>query len=294
MEKINYKNFGECVRMERNGIVAMVTVDIGPRIIYYGTENVNFLNEDIDRNVSKEGDYFDKTYAPGEKWYLYGGHRVWKSPEDMESYTPDNHKVYYSLRERGGTFTTRAGKNFDYTIDAEMDENGRLDIKNIITSKTEETREISVWALTVAAKGGTLVVPLNDPKDELNPYQNLVMWPYNDLSDDRLYFGKRHLALKQTPRENALKVGLFSEKGRAYYVLGDMALQIDYPWKKGVFGDLWCNFETYTNAHILEVEGLSERFTLKKGDSAVLEEKWSLINNARITEINDKALNAFS
>ena len=88
-----YQNFGKVVKFERNGIILRITLDIGPRIIYYGTEDQNFFKEDVDRNGSMNGEYFDKNFKSGESWYLYGGHRVWKSPEDLETYTPDNYPV---------------------------------------------------------------------------------------------------------------------------------------------------------------------------------------------------------
>ncbi|MEG1529554.1 MAG: hypothetical protein RR405_04285 [Clostridia bacterium] len=273
----NYKNYGKCARFESNGIIALVTLDIGPRIIYFGTEDLNFLNEDLDRNVSKGGEYFDKNFKAGEKWYLYGGHRVWKSPEDLESYTTDNYAVEYTLRERGGSFTTRIAKKLDYTLDIEMNENGELTIKNIITNKDDTARTLSVWALTVAAKGGMLIVPLNDAHDDLNPSQNLVQWPYNELDDERITLTHSHLTVRQTEKPNALKLGIFSEKNVAYYVLKNKALKFEFTPQTGEYGDFCCNFETYTNCHILEVEGLSAKKTISKGESAMLEEKWSII-----------------
>lgn len=39
MQKIvKYKNYGKCVKFEENGMVVMVTIDVGPRIIYFGDE----------------------------------------------------------------------------------------------------------------------------------------------------------------------------------------------------------------------------------------------------------------
>lgn len=293
MRMIEYKNYGKCAEWTRNGITLMITVDIGPRIIFYGVDGKNFLNEDIERNVSKSGEYFDKNFGKGAAWYLYGGHRVWKSPEDLESYTTDNSPVECDMREWGGAFTTRVAKELDYTLDIEIDESGGVTIRNIITNKSNNLRDLSVWALTVAAKGGTLIVPLNEAHDDLNPYQNLVQWPYNDLADERVYFGKKYLAVKQTDKVEALKLGLFSEKRRAYYVLGDKAMKFEFSGGEGVYGDFWCNFETYTNCHILEVEGLSPRHTLSKGQSACLEEKWSVMNGITLDDINDSSLSKF-
>lgn len=67
MKTENYKNYGKCAVFERGGVKVMVTLDVGPRIIWFGTPEFNFMNEDIDRNVSKGGEYFDKTYGKGRR-----------------------------------------------------------------------------------------------------------------------------------------------------------------------------------------------------------------------------------
>ena len=81
-----YKNFGRCVCLENDIIKLMATVDVGPRIIYFGLcGNENILFEDIDRNFYE----MNKGYGI---WYAYGGHRLWSAPETMpETYLPDNH-----------------------------------------------------------------------------------------------------------------------------------------------------------------------------------------------------------
>ena len=205
MNTVEYKNYGKCAVFVRGGTKVMVTLDVGPRIVWFGTEDFNFLNEDLDRNVNKGGDYFDENYGKGTTWYLYGGHRVWKSPEDLETYTPDNFPVECKEREWGGSFTCRAGLRIDHTLDIELAEDGSLTVLNTLTNKGE-ARELSVWGLTVAAKGGTLVLPLNDPVDDLNPVYNVVRWPYNDPEDERLCVGEKFLTLRQTDRPEAIKI----------------------------------------------------------------------------------------
>ena len=154
-------------------------------------------------------------------------------------------------------------------------------------------RSLAVWRLTVVAKGGTMVLPLNDPTDELNPVFNLVSWPYNDPEDPRLFVGRKKLALRQTDKEEAIKVGTFSRKGRAYYVLGDKAMKWECVPEEGEYGDFGCNFETYTNSHILEVEWLSRKFNLAVGEKARMTERWSLVPAASVAELTDEALSAF-
>ena len=224
MKTENFKNYGKCAVFERGGVKLMVTLDVGPRIIWFGTGEFNFMNEDLERNVQKGGEFFDEHYGKGATWYLYGGHRVWKSPEDLETYTPDNFPVEADVRGNGGTFTCRVAKWLDYALDVEMDENGGVTVRNTVTNKSAE-RTLAVWGLTVARKGGTLVLPLNDPVDDLNPVYNLVRWPYNDPADARLRVGGKFLTLRQTDREDAIKIGTFAKKGEAYYAVGDKAMK---------------------------------------------------------------------
>ncbi len=278
-----YKNYGKCVVFERAGIKAVITVDLGPRIIYYGTDDFNFMNEDVDRNVSKNGEFFDNEYKPGETWYLYGGHRVWKSPEDLYTYTPDNYPIPYTIDEDGfgGEFCSESSKKFRYKLVVKMDKNGCLSVKNVALTRVSGEK-FYTWALSVVCKNGTLRVPLNEKVDDLNPVQNLVQWPYNDLADDRVTLTHSHLTVRQTNKPNALKLGLYSKKGRAYYTVGDKTLKwtVEPPKADGKYSDFGCNFETYTNEHILEVEWLSAE--CGDMDEVVLSQRLEIIDTPEI------------
>ncbi len=63
--------------------------------------------------------------------------------------------------------------------------------------------------------------------------------------------------------------------------------------EEGEYGDFGCNFETYTNSHILEVEWLSRKFNLAVGEKARMTERWSLVPAASVAELTDEALSAF-
>ena len=84
----DYKNYGKCLCLD-NGIIKLIaTIDVGPRIVFFGfTDGDNVLFEDIDRN------FYEINNGYGV-WYAYGGHRIWSAPEVMpETYLPDNSKV---------------------------------------------------------------------------------------------------------------------------------------------------------------------------------------------------------
>ena len=270
---IEYKNFGKCVRFEENGMIVMVTIDVGPRIIYFGDKQNNILKEDLERKVQVYNDAYK------DNWYLYGGHRLWKSPEDICTYVADNKPVSYRLNEHGGTFISNIDPKFDYILDISIKKNN-VYIQNTIVSKSKNIESIAAWALTVMDIGGELTVNLNKKMDELNPQQNLVIWPYTNIYDERIKISKEKLIIQQKSGLEPLKLGLFLNTPEAEYSLKGMKFKCKFKEENstGKYGDFMSNMEIYTSGDILEIEGLSSMRDLKCGESVTLYEEWSLIN----------------
>lgn len=270
---IEYKNFGKCVQFEENGMIVMVTIDVGPRIIYFGDKQNNILKEDLERKVQVYNDAYK------DNWYLYGGHRLWKSPENICTYVADNKPVSYRLNEHGGTFISNIDPKFDYILDIGIKKN-KVYIENTIVSKSKNIESIAAWALTVMDIGGELTVNLNKKMDDLNPQQNLVIWPYTDIYDERIKISKEKLTVQQKSGLEPLKLGLFLNTPEAEYSLKGMKFKCKFKEEKstGKYGDFMSNMEIYTSGDILEIEGLSSMRDLKCGESVTLYEEWSLIN----------------
>ena len=270
---IEYKNFGKCVQFEENGMIVMVTIDVGPRIIYFGDKQNNILKEDLERKVQVYNDAYKGN------WYLYGGHRLWKSPENICTYVADNKPVSYRLNEDGGTFISNIDPKFDYILDIGIKKNN-VHIENTIVSKSKNIESIAAWALTVMDIGGELTVNLNKKMDDLNPQQNLVIWPYTDIYDERIKISKEKLIIQQKSGLEPLKLGLFLNTPEAEYSLKGMKFKCKFKEEKstGKYGDFMSNMEIYTSGDILEIEGLSSMRDLKCGESVTLYEEWSLIN----------------
>ncbi len=270
---IEYKNFGKCVQFEENGMIVMVTIDVGPRIIYFGDKQNNILKEDLERKVQVYNDAYK------DNWHLYGGHRLWKSPENICTYVADNKPVSYRLNEHGGTFISNIDPKFDYILDIGIKKN-KVYIENTIVSKSKNIESIAAWALTVMDIGGELTVNLNKKMDDLNPQQNLVIWPYTDIYDERIKISKEKLIVQQKSGLEPLKLGLFLNTPEAEYSLKGMKFKCKFKEEKstGKYGDFMSNMEIYTSGDILEIEGLSSMRDLKCGESVTLHEEWSLIN----------------
>ena len=280
-----YLNFGNCLELSNDKISLLVTIDVGPRIIRasrVGSE-VNIMKNDIDRDTQASGESFDKYYYKGATWYIYGGHRLWMSPESMpETYYPDNEPVEYEITENGAIFKPNAQKEngVQYTIELSLDgESVKIDhhIQNI----SDKQLNFSPWALTVLNKGGLEIIPQNTTDTGLLANRKVIMWAYSNMADERVYFGDKFITLRQDENvKQAFKLGLDNENGWAMYVLGDTVFVKQYTHEQGKeYEDYGVSFETYTNEFILEMETLGAKASLAPSESVCHTEKWSLFEN---------------
>ena len=139
-EYINYGYFGRCLKISNDSIEALVTVDIGPRVISLkcnGMENI--MGEDTNAYSQMSGGKFAELFGD-RKWFLYGGHRLWLSPEDdPESYYPDNDPVDVKIEGSKFTFTPpeQAEIGLQFGLEMEFDETkGEVKVTHTIINTT--------------------------------------------------------------------------------------------------------------------------------------------------------------
>ena len=151
-------------------------------------------------------------------------------------------------------------------------------------SKIENPLTLAPWALTVMRAGGTAIIPQppfgEHPRDLL-PNRNWVLWPYTDLGDPRWTFTPEFVFLRQdtNPALKPTKLGMALETGAGAY-LCEGALFIKHfpflPAAAAAYPDKGCNFETFTNARMLELESLAPLVTLQPGQTTEHIEHWQL------------------
>ena len=148
-----------------------------------------------------------------------------------------------------------------------------------VTNIADKAQEFSIWGLTVSATDGTLIIPMNTNDTGLLANRNISVWPYTNLADSRLHFGKKYVTLRQdTSVDQAFKLGFDLNHAEAYYCLNDEIFRKSYETKHGEekYPDNNCSFETYTCATFIEVESLSPLKVMNQGETASLTEHWSL------------------
>lgn len=281
--EITYKNFGRCIKMENEVANLIITVDVGPRIISYSLNGKeNMLYEDVDRVEPDADPDYEDYYYKGAKWRLFGGHRLWYSPEAFpETYYPDSNPVPYTIDGNTITLTpkpqTENGVAYQFAFTLE-ENSSKVIAKHTVTNISNKTKELAPWCLTVMDKQGVQIMPQSTKQTGLLANRLLVLWPYVNVADDRLFFSDKFITLQQNATPSAIKIGFNNEDGWAAYLNKEQLFikRIDY--KAGAnYPDFGCSYETYTNENILEIESVAPLAALAPNEAAQHNEIWELV-----------------
>lgn len=291
----DYNGFGRCLSLSNGDAEVLVTLDIGPRIIRYALSGgENFFLEDTACAIRESGPQFDAYYFKDAFWRIYGGHRIWFSPETMPgSYYPDNTPVNYS--QKGSSFIFSPGpqkqNGVEYTLTVTMNDSGTaVAVKNEIQNISAQSKTFGIWSISAMCKNGMVVIPMCPKETGLLHNRVFSLWPYADMTDNRVYFGKRFISLRQNPSATrAFKVGLNNTEGLGlYYANGALFAKRAEFVEGGVYPDNGCNFETYTNPHFLELESLGVCEPVPAGKTITHTEHWQILSNIACPDRQDE------
>lgn len=280
--EISYKNFGKCIKMENESTTLIITVDVGPRIIYYGLNGKqNIFREDINRDTFNDKKELHDFFETDENWYIYGGHRLWSSPESFpESYTPDNNPVPYEINGNSITLMPddreKVGERHMLVVTMD-DSTSDVIVRHAIKNISDYEIKLAPWCLTVAEKGGVEIIPQSTKDTGLLSNRRMVFWAYSDVQDPRFFMCDKYITLAQTDREQAFKIGVNNEDGwGAYLNNGQLFIKrFDFD-QQGEYPDFSVNYETYTNQFIMEIESLGTLETLRSGEFTEYIERWQI------------------
>ena len=272
--EIDYKNYGKCACIDNGTIKLIATIDVGPRIVFFGpVDGANMLFEDIDRN------FYEMNNGYGV-WYAYGGHRMWLAPEVMpETYLPDNSRIEAIFDKDVLTLRpakTKFDKQFEIVI--AMGEGNSVTIDNRLTNCSDKACEFAPWSVTGLAAGGTEIIPLPSDDKGFLPNRTMAMWSYTDIKDERFSLNNKYALLRQDPKKKqAFKVGFNVTEKQIAYVKDRQLLKVSFDgYREIAYPDFCCNFETYTNDLFLECEILGELRSYQPGETASIKEVWEV------------------
>ena len=287
VEKVEYGGWPNNLKISNGEAELIVTLDVGPRIISYRLAN--------GKNVFKN--YDDQLGGMGEKdWKIRGGHRLWVAPEDPKrTYFADNLPVGHEVLG-DGTVRFQPGPEVGFGLQKVMDvrlapSGSEVTVTHVIHNFGGGPTEMAAWSLSVMAPGGVEIIPL-PPKGkhpgsaenaksaaDFAPNQVLALWPFTDLKDPRWDLGSRFITLTQDPKAaGPTKLGLSVRTGAVGYLNGGTMFVKKFERIGGAaYPDGGVNYETFTNADMLEMESLGPLVKVGRGGDVKHVERWEIV-----------------
>lgn len=281
IQQIDYQGWKNCLRISNGAVELIATREIGPRLIYFGVSDRKNVFAEIEEDLGQTG---------GEKWRVYGGHRLWHAPEDpVRTYQPDNDPILINRTQKSIRLTqpveetTGVQKEIELSLDSNQP---RVELIHRLFNRGEQAVELAPWALSVMAPGGKAVLPVplrGSHQENLLPTSSLAIWAYTDLSDPRLEWGDDFIIIFQDEKQkDPFKIGMNNPSGwMGYLNQGQLFLKYAPYHPSAKYPDRGSNLEIYTDHRFLELESLGPLNSLNPGEQVEHRENWMLIDGIR-------------
>ena len=270
LEKLKIKVY------EFNELLVGVATDIGPRILYLALRSKPEKN--IFGILPKAGVQTEDGY-----WNMYGGHRLWSSPEAMpRSYSMDQQPVHITKHKDQLVISGNPEPLNSIQKELIITENGKhgINVTHKIHNIGRWPLRLACWGITVMQKGGFAVLPVYPQKVDLQgllPDRPIVLWPYTQFSDERLVMKGNFIFLVQVPSApTPVKIGTRANPSKAFYCWGNLAFSKEIHTVNQEYPDYGSTFEAYTNGDMLELETLGPLTDLLPGEMVEHTEVWNL------------------
>ncbi len=291
-ETIPHAGWERNLRLANDQIELVITLDVGPRVISFRTKNGANVFKTFDEQLGGKGE---------TEWMIRGGHRFWIAPEDLaRTYHIDNHPPRHWVDSATGEFIFEAeqaaGGRILKTLGITFSpDSAKVRVRHTAKNMDSKPLEFSAWALSVMKAGGTAVIPqppLGEHPRDLLPNRTLVLWPYTDLTDARFRIGRDFIVLQQVADRPPTKLGLSHKEKQIAYIVDDSIFIKSFDFIEGeTYPDGGCNFETFTNGEMLEVESLSPLRVVPPSGEITHIEEWTLLPlSGSVSTESDEAL----
>jgi hypothetical protein len=286
---VDYVSFGgwaNNVRIANEHAELIITLDVGPRVISYRANNGENVFKNFDAQLGGTNEH---------EWKSRGGHRFWLAPEDkVLSYIPDNapvqHRVISDLQietSNAPTDQLPIRKILTVALDANS---ARVTITHRAENHGRKPWRLATWGLSVMARRGIEIIPLpplgEHPRDLL-PNRPMTLWAFTDMTDPRWRWGRRFITLRQA-NAGPTKLGLaHREKWVAYHRAASLFLKTIALQDGATYPDFGCNFETFTNEEMLEIESLGPLVELAPGEATEHTEHWHLFEGVAAPPVDE-------
>jgi hypothetical protein len=282
VEQISHRGWNNAYKLSNGVIDLIVTAEVGPRILWYGFCGSENLLHEVEADAGKTG---------GSEFRLYGGHRLWASPEIDRTYYPDNLPVVVSRHGCTTRFTAPPeelppGTRLQKEIEIELLAGSHVQITHRIANRDNRGTRLAPWSPTMMGASGQVILPLParaPMQDHVLPVGVFGIWSYTDLADPRWTFGTHYIQLQQsgnpTGRFKEQMGGIYNPNGwGAYFRSGHLFVKRANVFNGAQYPDFGCNFEVFTNPEFIELETLGPLTDLPPGETVEHIEHWRLFS----------------
>jgi hypothetical protein len=280
IETVQNQIWGKCVQITNEHYKLIASLEFGPRILHFSLKDgINVLKVDEHQKFGSDAKELE-VYDNGS-WKIYGGHRLWTSPEEMpRTYYPDNDEVTMETLSDGVVLRAPVERftNVQKEIRIAFIDD-KVHVNHGVRNMGAWPIELAAWALSVMKTGGVAVMPHTNRQTGYLPNRTVSLWPYCNMADTRVNWGEKYITVKQcVDAQNPFKLGTNNEEGwAAYHVDGVLFRKQHHHDLNAVYPDNNSSLEVYTCADFLELETLGPLVTLKHGEETRHHEVWELI-----------------
>ena len=230
------------------------------------------------------------TKTPRGEYHFYGGHRLWRAPENSNrTYLPDDTGVTIKEVQNGiklaGAEEPGTGLRKAITIQMSSSQPFII-VKHKIENLGSSIVRLAPWAITMLRPNGIALLPqqVGSLDDEgLLPNRRFALWPYSRWDDSRLRLGDDFVIVRAEGIANPLKIGYFNPHGWLGYVYFDVMFVKRFGVRSDEeYPDFGCNAEVYVNARALELESLGPFVELAPQVDVVHTETWEVYDRNKI------------
>jgi hypothetical protein len=267
----NYKTYGRALRLSNGALEAIVTLDVGPRIM-----NVSLPGKP---NMFDDDCGLKEELPDGSVFEYFGGHRVWHSPEGFpRSYVSDSHPLArHELYDDGVLLLqqvepwTQIAKAVELRFKAES-----IAVTSSLTNNGAWPIEMAVWSLFLGSLNGRLILPVVKRNAGLLPNTRYVSWSYSHMNDPRVHWGQRYLVIDHDETNSApFKVGYPNEAGWMAYINNGCCLVKTFRHEREArYPDAGCSSEAFTAGWGIDIESLSPLQLVQPGKTVLHDEEW--------------------
>ena len=266
-----HPNFGKSLFADNGTVELIIPLEYGIRIAHF-----SFIGEE---NVFYEQPRDMKDLTTEDGWRLRGGHRLWLTPENDDTYYPDNEPISYEVKDDSILLTQLIDKRLGVikSIRISFGDGASVHLTHKIVNCNENSIACALWPVSVVAPGGIEYIPLGKNREETGFFSQISWWFHTSLADERARYEKEQIVIRHLPIDKPYKIGVAHPFGAVRYERNGVAFEKTYKIDRdAVYPDGGVSYETFFCMHMAEIESLSPVYNVAPADSAEHQETWKL------------------